>query len=262
MSVDCEQIQSLIKGFSLVRSCDQVQSGAIRLSTPFRYPDGSFIDVFLVQLADLFNRFQLTDYGQTTGQLLDMQVAPGGTKKRRQFIEDVCATLGVEQSGGEFRIEFDEKDLSTLPELIVRLGQACVRASDLALTQRFRNVSVFRDDLEEFIAGVEVPYESGVVLPGRFKKDVPIDFLIHGARAVSAVQTLSTANEQAGHRLANEVFRRWYDLRDHRAKHNFVTIFDTTTDIFRPDDLGRIGDLSAVLGFPAESDEIRTVLAA
>lgn len=262
MSVDCANVQSLIAGFSLVRSCDAVRSGAIRLSTPFRYPDGSFIDLFLVEASDLQSKFRITDYGQTTGQLVDMQVSPGGTKKRRQFIEDVCDTLDVEQEGGEFCIRFEASELSKLPDLIVRLGQACVRASDLALTQRFRNVSGFRDDLEEFIASVEVPYESGAVLQGFYGKDVPIDFLIQGARTISAVQTLSTANSQAAHGLAIEVFRRWYDLRPHRGTHSFVTIFDTTTDVFRSEDLERLYDFSTVLGFPAESDEIRVALAA
>jgi hypothetical protein len=45
---DCQDIQKAVSKFSLVADCQQLKGGILRLETPFAYPDGSQIDVFLV----------------------------------------------------------------------------------------------------------------------------------------------------------------------------------------------------------------------
>lgn len=118
------------------------------------------------------------------------------------------------------------------------------------------------DEFEEFLAQIELDYDGPLSLTGPFDNQVEVDFRVRGRHVVSLIQTLSTANSNAAHGLSNEVFRKWYDLKASQVDHQLLTIYDTTDDVFRRDDLNRLGTLSTVLGFPADQESIRTALAA
>lgn len=260
MPINETALREMVEGFSLVKACDRVKNGMLRIATPFQYADGSHIDLFLEQ--DLTQEWKLTDMGQTIAYLLDLHVKPWSSKRRDQAVTDICQALGVQKEDAQLYRRIPANEPSVFTDSLVRLAQACIRVADIALTQRFRMVSAFRDEVEEFVATIDVPYETPYVLAGRFRKDVEVDFMVQGQVTKSLILTLSTQNAAAAHGLCNEVFRKWYDLSDHRQSHLFVTAFDTTTDVFRHDDLSRIRDVSSVLGFPAEVDALQEMLAA
>jgi hypothetical protein len=259
---NCESLREQVKEFSLVRSCDIIRNGTLRISTPFSYPNGSHIDVFLGVSGGLFSQYFLSDYGQTTDYLADMQIKPWATRKRRILIDDICKSLGVQQRSGAFEIDFENNNLSSLPHAMVRLSQACIRVADLAFTQRMQTSGTFQEEVEEFIAWTDLPYEPDIELVGAFGKPVKVDFRVQGQAIISLVQTFSTPYAGTAHLTANEIFRRWYDLNPYRTNNQFITVFDTSNRIFREDDLRRLSDFSLVLGFPEEQDEIQEVLAA
>ena len=145
---------------------------------------------------------------------------------------------------------------------MVRLSQACIRVADLAFTQRFRSVGVFREEFEEFLADEALEYDLLFALPGRYGNTIDVDFRVYGRHVKTLVLTLSTGNAVSAHGLVNEVFRRWYDLESYRKDHQSLTVFDTTNDVFRDDDLARLGDMSLVVGFPADTERLRPILAA
>ncbi len=64
------------------------------MRTPFLYPDGDYIDVFVVERD---GGLEVTDYGEALGwlqmQLRNDQLSP----KQRRLLDDVCLTLGVER---------------------------------------------------------------------------------------------------------------------------------------------------------------------
>ena len=262
MTMTCKNLLPIVQKFSLIRTCDVIKNGSLRMETPFKYPNGSSIDLFLREESqDAFKGWLLSDLGQTTAYLLDLHVKPWATKKRKQTLLDICNSLGVQSSNGDFQIRVPENELNNLPNFMVLLAQACIRTSDLALTQRFRAASVFKEDMEEFFSGVDLPYETGITLPGQFNNPVEIDFRVKGKKTISLVKTLSTGNANAAHGLSNEVFRCWFDLSSYRAQQQLVTVYDTNNDIFREDDLKRLGTLSSLVGFPAEQDQLRATLA-
>ena len=82
--------------------------------------------------------------------------------------------------------------------------------------------------------------------------------VIGGGPAGSTAATL-TAD---AHGLCNEIFRRWYDLEHEQARHTFVTVYDTTNNAVREEDLLRLGEKSLVLGYPAQARQLIDVLAA
>ncbi|MGJ8495971.1 DUF1828 domain-containing protein, partial [Glaesserella parasuis] len=97
------------------------------LETGFLYPDGSSVDVFVVEESALLRTIKLSDLGQTMSWLLDVQVKPWLSKKRQRFVEDALRVHGVHQAGGA--LELPLASLDGLVEGVVKLGQACVRVA-------------------------------------------------------------------------------------------------------------------------------------
>lgn len=260
MKLSTEQIQTAASSFSLVKGCDVIRNGMVRLATPFQYPNGAGIDLFVGSTPDMFNKWVLTDLGQTTGWLLDLNLKLWTTEKRKQLVSDICRGLEVTQEGGQFQLVLS--DLKQLPGAMVRLAQACLRVADLAFTQRLRVASAFNEDFEEFLDLADASYESGFPLQGQFGKMVKVDFRVKGQRGQSLVQTLSTASSVASHTMSTDAFCKWSDLQPHRGQYQFITIYDTSNDSFRDDDLKRLSSLSLLMGYPAQEQDIKATLAA
>jgi len=262
MTITTEAIHSAVRSFSLITSSDLVANGMIRMATPFTYPNGSHIDLFITPNLDAAGRLELSDLGLTLDYLADLGIRPNSTAKRKQVVTDICKSLDVDLSGGAFRAFMPHDQLDALPQTMIRLGQACLRVAEMQWSQRFRTASVFQDDIEEAIEGMGLEYEANPVLEGVGSIQVTMDFLVRGAHQQSAVRTLSTANRVAAHGMANEALRSFFVIRDSHRELQRVTIYDATQDIFRAEDLRILEDLSLVLGYPSQADGIREALAA
>ncbi|OGQ86115.1 MAG: hypothetical protein A2289_27090 [Deltaproteobacteria bacterium RIFOXYA12_FULL_58_15] len=243
--IDVAQIKTLVEGHGLVRDVEKIERGHVRIETAFLYPDGASIDVFLVEDAPLLPPVRLSDLGQTTSWLLDVQVKPWLSKKRRTLLEDALRVYGVEQCGGALQLKLPST--AELVEGVVRLAQACLRVADLTYTRRSLLQSAFAEQLEEVIGDCDFPYEQNCELRGRFDKLVRVDFLVHGAHLNSALLALASGNPSQAHVQANEIFRRWFDLDIPERQEQRVTVFDDTVDVYREDDIQRLKNLSEVV---------------
>ena len=241
--IDTADIKERVEGHSLVRNVDQLPKGHVRLQTAFLYPDGSAVDVFVVEEAASI--YKLSDLGQTTNWLLDVQVKPWLSKKRQRFVEDALHNYEVTQAGGALERALASIDL--LIDGVVNLGQACVRVADLIYTRRSALQSSFSEDVEEFLSDSELEFESNQELVGRHGTKVRVDFLVRGTRSTSALLSLASGTSAQAHIAANEIFRRWYDLDIPSRTEHRVTVFDDRFDVYRDDDLHRLRDLSDVV---------------
>lgn len=262
MTLTSEILHDAVRSFSLIKTSDTVSNGMIRMATPFTYPNGSHIDLFISPHMDAAGRLEMTDLGLTLDYLADLGIRPQSTAKRKQVVRDICQGLGVDMHGGALRAFLSHQDLNAIPSTMIRLGQACLRVAEMQWSQRFRTASVFQDDIEEAIEGLGLEYEANPVLKGLGDIEVTMNFLITGAHQRSAVRTLSTANQVAAHGMANEALRSFFAIRDSHHDLQRVTIYDTTQNVFRSDDLQLLGNLSLVLGYPSQADELRVALAA
>ncbi|HZF10107.1 MAG TPA: DUF1828 domain-containing protein [Thermoanaerobaculia bacterium] len=239
------EVQRLMERHRLITGIDRLPKGHLRIETGFLYPDGSSIEVFLVESKGLFDGLKLSDLGQTIAWLLDVQVKPWISKKRQAFLEDAIRLYGVRQEGGA--LEYPLASLEELPQGVVRLSQACLRVADLTFTRRSALQTVFSEEVEEILTDAELGYQSSVELPGRYGKPVRVDFVVEGRAARSAVLTLASGNASQAHVQANEIFRRWFDLDVPERAEQRVTLFDDRQNVYRDDDLQRLHQLSNLL---------------
>lgn len=261
---DTSTLIATVRNYCMVRGVDVVPKGHVRIETGFLYPDGASVDVFLVNdpREPLQAPSRLSDLGQTMGFLLNHDVKPWTSKKRRVQLEDAISLYGVEMVGGSLEKKITDKPRS-LEEAIILLGQSCVRMADLLYTKRLQLQSVFTEDVEELLADTDLDYDTAVELPGQFAP-VTIDFLVRGRTTTSAVLTLFSRLPAAAHMQANEVFRRVHDLNAAGRTEQRVTLLDDTVDVsrvYRDDDLRRIQVYSTLVPF-SDRAAVSTLLAA
>lgn len=120
---------SLIAGLPGLFDCRAGLHGDVQVITPLQYPDGGFVDVFVV---DEGGAYVVTDYGDAQGWL-QMQSFQGDlTPDQRELITRTCRGLGVSLDHGCMALRC--ADASKLAGTILRLALAVVRVADVRHT--------------------------------------------------------------------------------------------------------------------------------
>lgn len=255
-----DDIKQALSSFELVVSSNLTADGAQRLQTPFRYSDGALIDLFLYPPNNLLKAFRVTDLGLTASALVNLDFNILSTKRRKAHVEEICNPLDVLQQNGEFYI--DMPSLDQLPDAIARLAQACIRVSDMVLNLRIKPLILFKDDLEELFYDHYLEYESPVLLTGAYGNKVNIDFKVTGKTGPVLIEAISTRSPHSSHVIATEAFVKWSDLSEGSNSKNFVTIYDTTANVFKEEDLKRLEGVSRLIPHPEGMPELLQTLCA
>jgi hypothetical protein len=238
------QLRAAVGGFSLINDVDALAKGHLRVETHLKYPDGTSIEIFLLNGSSPTHGFVLSDLGQTTGWLMTAQIKPWLSKKRQALLDEIVRSSGATQQGGT--LELRVSDTNQLPLAILRLAQCCSRVADLTFTKRTALQTLAREEVEEILADLEFSYEPDFEIPAAHR-NVKVDFLVRAQNKTSAILTLSSMNSTSAHTTANEIFSKWYDINTAGRPEQRVTVFDDRRDVYRDDDLQRLADLSTVV---------------
>lgn len=260
MILDCAEIQRIVHALPLVRDCDVVRNGSVRMSTSFTYPNGDHIDVFLESKSDnLFSDLSLSDYGYTSLYLRSAQTAMDSNPKKKEILASILSQLQVKLVGSDLVIDIPKSGNSDISEAVFRLSQACLRISDFAAHQKLRTDNPFRDEVEGFIQSTGLLYLLDQKPKGRYGNRVPVDFEVFGREESSYVCTLSALSVASAKSSATETFKKWHDLSNSNRKR--VTIYDSHFPFKNPD-LSRLRENSTLIAFPSERETLKSVLAA
>lgn len=267
---DCDAFGGLLAGFTLRKSCDVVGKSTLRIATPFMYPDGSYIDLFLEQSVQLhkgdgplFSGYLLSDLGETAAYLHSRKVIIKDSY--RLIVKSICKRLNVEFENRQLQIKLDPDVIDQTADAMMRLGQACVRVSDLAYLKRQSSRSEFAGKVGASIRQMGLQPERGKFLPGDNGRDVYFDFLVKGPAKTSLLKTVSAATKDGAHAQFNEVLSRWVDLQSYRSKgtHKLLTVIQDKKWAYREDDLKRIGRFSdEIIAFPSDKERLRKAITA
>lgn len=263
VNLSCSQLAHIVHTLPMVTGCDVVRNGALRMATPFLYPNGDRIDVFLQESHSLFDRFLLSDYGHTSLYLRNAQVDPEKSEGKREAMARILSQLGVESQRGDLMVSIPSHEPADLSDAIFRLSQACLRISDFAAHQRLRAVNPFRDKVESFLGSTGIGFVPNVEVAGRFNNKVKVDFEVFGQTQNSYMAVLASSNESAAHSSSNEIFRKWYDIGSELdAGQNRVTVYNSQNSALKDADRRRLREWSRLIAFPHEQEELKELLAA
>jgi hypothetical protein len=118
MSTVCQEIAKTI---GELFTCSTV-NGFIRIRTPYLYPDGDVIDLFLKEKD---GQYVLTDLGETLRWLRMQTISPKRSEKQETLIQDTLLTHGIERYRGMLMLRIQKEE--NLASAITRLSQAAFR---------------------------------------------------------------------------------------------------------------------------------------
>jgi hypothetical protein len=230
----------------IVSDLSVVPRGHVRIGTKLLYPDGDGIDLFVERGSfDDQTGARLSDFGQTMAKLAEFQVRMWQARSRMQMLEEAVADLGV-------RIEADALTMAVsgvegIADAVLRLGQACIRASCMIFTKRASQQESFYEEVKSVVTNTGFPVKENYKFHGPYGVLVPVNFRVDSPETSSAVLTMFAANTASSHVQANEIYRKWSDLKDAGIRDKFLTVFEGRRNIEKQEDLRRIEKLSAVL---------------
>lgn len=245
--------------FQLFECSAGPSEGVVRVRTPFLYPDGGVVDVFVLSHQ---KRYTVTDFGEALGWLRTQSLRGRLSSRQQRLVEDVCLTLGVEFFKGQLVLRCDNEE--ALASLVVRLGQAVVRVSDLWFTLRTRAVETVSEEVTDWFQEKRIPFDRRVKHTGRSGRVWTVDFQARTVERTSLVFLLSTGSRAAARRITEHVVAGWHDLNHLKLAQPhvcFVSLFDDTEDVWREEDFRLLENLSEIVRW-SRPDEFEQVLRA
>lgn len=254
MTNACERLAHDLGG---LYSCEEGPQG-IRIRTPFLYPDGDLIDLYLKE--NRSGSSTLSDLGETVRWLRMQTLSPRRSPKQTAMIQDAALNHGVEFFRGMLQARVH--DSTELAQVVTRLAQAALRVSDIWFTFRTRAIESVTDEIATFLEESEIGFERGPRIPGRSGRIWTPDFHTRTPARSSLVYLLSSGSRSAARAIANTVHTAWYDLSHLEVGPEglkFVSLFDDTADVWGEEDFRLLEALSSVARWSAP-DEFRTLL--
>ena len=232
--------------------CSPAPLEGVRVRTPMLYPDGGVVDVFILERGI---GYTITDFGEAVSWL-GLQSAGGyRSQKQQALIVDVCQTLRIEPIHGQLVLRnVTKKDLA---ESILRVAQGVVRVSDVWFTLRSQAIQTTADEVGEWLNEKQIHYERRSSKQGRSMRYWIIDFEIWTDRRTSLVFLLNTGTRGAARRIAEHALAGCVDLSHLKIGQPnlaFVSLFDDTHDVWRPEDFRLVEEHSQVARWSRPDD--------
>lgn len=231
--MNCAELYNIINKSKIDLFDCRLVDDYLEITTPFVYPDGDLVNVFIKILSD--GKMVVSDYGETLRYLVDSDFDPTGTTKRREQFSQTITYFGLEYQNGELfkTVERNEELFGT----IFDLGQSAIRITDLLLTKRVNYIASFRDSVKTFLDENEIEYEPDYEVKAGNESIYQLDFAIRTKRnelsLLSLVTTTSPANANA---VVNRTVRIWNDIRNNKSLHaSYISLVDDSIPVWRPE---------------------------
>lgn len=235
-----QEIEKAIMNLPKEFECEKLDEKTWLVTTPFEYPDGDLIQLFVVKTNDLF---EVSDFAETVRLLETLDFDLFGSKKRRKLVDDILKAFNVYVSKNEIKTRASPDDLS---QAILRLSQAVFRISDLYFTQRVGTITTFKDEVEEVFREADINYARNYSVFGRSGQEYKVDFLVENLKKPHLVEAISTYSKSYAERLIDRAVRMWYDIKRADGRFEYITIVDDRAEVWTDKHFDLLEDLSEV----------------
>lgn len=219
-------------------------NGFVRIRTPYLYPDGDVIDLYLQEKA---GQITLTDLGDTLRWLRMQTVTRQKTDKQEALIRDICLTLGIEQYRGMLLLRVKQNE--SLASALTRLAQAVIRVSDLWFTFRTRAFESIQEEVAEFLLELKIPFTQNEKVRGRSGRTRTIDFHTRHPRQSAFIELVSTGSRAAANARVDNTFVTWADINYLKVSSDdikFISLLDDTLDIWTLENIRFLEQISDI----------------
>jgi|Deesub1362A_J573_1020465.scaffolds.fasta_scaffold16609_1 hypothetical protein len=249
----CEKVEKMLSNLPEMFECIK-ENDHIIISTPFEYPDGDLIQLYVLQRN---GHIVLSDLAETIRHLLDYDFDIFSSKKREKLFYEIVRNLNVIYFKGELRTHVHSPD--EFNDALVRLSEAAFRVSDLIFTFRVGARVTFKDEVSEFLTELNVEFQENYLTIGKSGKSYKIDFYIESPKKPDLMLTLSTWSKTYAEQLVSRTVRIWFDIQRIDGRYNYITLIDDTSDVWMAEHFDLLEDLSEVFVW-SKRDELKEVL--
>jgi len=217
--------------------------GHTRIRTPFLYPDGDVIDLFVREGNGVAT---VSDLGETLRWLKMQSLSPRRSQRQQKLVEDACLNHGIELYRGMLMARVRAGD--DLASVVMRVSQGALRVADIWFTMRTRSFESVTEEVELCLVEKQISFERGPFV-GRSGRTWRPDFHTRLPDKSSLVYVLSTGSRGAARGVAEHVLAGWYDLTSLHVGPEalqFVSLFDDTMDVWSAEDFNLLSDLSTI----------------
>lgn len=239
--------------------CSPAPHEGVRVRTPLLYPDGGVVDVFVLERG---GGYTVTDFGDALGWLGLQSISRRRSRRQEMLAQDVCQTLRVDLLHDQLVLRAVTED--ALGEAVTRIAQAAVRVSDLWFTLRSQSLQATEDEVDEWLREKQIPFQRQVTKTGRSGRDWTVNFETQSPNRTSLIFLLSTGSRGAARRVTEHVLAGCVDLSHLKAgqpDQAFISLFDDTVDVWRPEDYQLVEDHCEIARWSAP-DELERMLTA
>lgn len=229
----------------------------VRLRTPFTYPDGDVIDVFILERG---TQYVVTDFGEALGWLKTQTSSGTLSAGQRHLLDEIAQSMGIEINQGQAKLTCGA--VGELADAVYAISQAAVRITDLTILFKHHAPKLIAEEVGEWLVQQDLPYQKRIRAQGRSGDEWTVDFAVGTERSRSLVFLLSTASRSAAKQRVEHTVTACYDLsRVPMAEQQgpLITLFDDSADVWRESDLELLSDLATPL-FWSNRDEVRDTL--
>lgn len=223
-------------------TCSEV-NGFVRIRTPYLYPDGDIIDLFLKPETQT-----LTDLGETL-RWLDMQTVSQHLSKKQEFyLQDIQITYDIHEDRGMLMVRVQDN----LAAAITRLAQGAIAVSNLWFLNRTRLAGSLNDEIAEILDEYHISYERDIKLEGRSARSWRLDFRTRHPRRSALIEVLSTGNRSAANTKINNAVAAWVDLNQYQLTKEplrFISLLDDSSDIWSSSHTSQVAEFSEICYF-------------
>ena len=189
-------------------SVAKVGDGVCEITTPFLDRHNDHLQIYLFQEN---GNYVLTDDGYIFSNL-EMSGVDLSSPKRQRILKTIIQGFGVSVVEGALRVEAQR---SNLPRRKHNLVQTMLAINDMFVMARAQVLSLFREDVEQFLRANEIRFTAMIKLAGRSGFDHTFDFVIPASP--KAPERLLRAINRPTRDTATSYIFAWNDTREVRA---------------------------------------------
>jgi hypothetical protein len=206
--VNCDDLARALANSPLAGWGCATDRGYLRLLTPFRYPDGGLIELFV---DDREGRIVVTDFGEAYRFLETNGIDPERSASRKQLI-DFATRLGA-AANIDGALEIPVSNVVEVFPAALRLAQVITRVGDHVLLAKGAFGNTFSDTVEEYLRsslpGAEI--RRGQTVQGRAALH-RVDIVVRTNRGMGAVEGLSSTTATGANAQTAYTIQKFADI--------------------------------------------------
>jgi len=178
------------------------------IDTPFL---GAFNDTIELFAFRKNGTILLSDNGETLNNLELQGVNIQGSKKRREILDSILLSYGLNQNEKELLIEATEKNF---PQKKHNFLSAILEINDLNILSKSNVHSIFKEDVRQHLEGLDVIFTPDFISKGSTGLEFTFDFQIAKKDKETVIKSFNSINKST---LSTFLFS-WEDIKPVREK--------------------------------------------